>query len=645
MLFFLFIWGMYWYGDEYLGITSKKYSSKPYWRLVITEFWDRFRGISREGNKLTLRTPWYLKEFCSTGMRNGQFTTIINKKKLFLFLIRTGITVALVCAGLPVVVGATIQSDGGGGGAYGVGASWNGGVAPGALDDFDVLNGDTIVITGTVGNAGGVTQVGGVLRFDGQLDTVPAIMNMTNGSSLANGGTVDQTGTGSTGYAGINGVSAEPFTGLQPTLGNNSYWKWGELDFQMDITTGGGTCVFEFVDDITMDKITITAGDTWKCVTAGVTITMSDDVQNSGVMDFQGTGGGHITFTINPGHFYVAVNLAIADITLDYVDVTASGHAVAYLVTPAAHDVQNSTFTTSNAARAGLFVQTGADIASTGVIIDCTFVGGNASSSVKTDVSIGLNGTAILDTCTFTTVGLNATGTTWLAHMVSGTMTIWGNLASSETPSAGFRAADITGNLTLSQADQYGTPFNTSYTLGANLPNVDDITIDASTTLAGATFTITASGDIDNQGTYTANTSTFIMNGANKSITGSWTFWHFTKAVAVADILTFEDGETYTFGGNVTINGAVGQLLSLVSANPGTQWFFTMSAGSVKTNLSYLSVTDSDASNSDDTPIDPSNSEDGGNNVDWFPSGETTPFRSSRIKESPIHNGRIGGMG
>ncbi len=126
-------------------------------------------------------------------------------------------------------------------------------------------------------------------------------------------------------------------------------------------------------------------------------------------------------------------------------------------------------------------------------------------------------------------------------------------------------------------------------------------------------------------GTFTHNSGTVVFDGTSQEIDGSNTFYHFTKGVAVADVLTIDNTSTQTFDKNVTLNGAAGQLLSIVSDSGGSAFGFVMAAGAVKTNLDYLSVQDSDASGSDAAhkPIAPTNSVDVSGNTSWFSSGIT----------------------
>jgi len=159
----------------------------------------------------------------------------------------------------------------------------------------------------------------------------------------------------------------------------------------------------------------------------------------------------------------------------------------------------------------------------------------------------------------------------------------------------------------------------TTYTLRDSGTFANDLTITAGTFDTGvADLTIT--GNLSNAGTFTCNNSLVTLNGTTQTLTGSWTFWSFTKSVGTADTLTFDNTATYTFGGNVTLNGASGQLLSILSDSAGDAFDFVMSAGAVKTNLEYLSIKDSGASSShvSQTPIAPTDSVDVSGNTDWF---------------------------
>ena len=172
----------------------------------------------------------------------------------------------------------------------------------------------------------------------------------------------------------------------------------------------------------------------------------------------------------------------------------------------------------------------------------------------------------------------------------------------------------------------------TTYTLRDSGIIAGDLTITAGTFDTGVDD-LTVTGNLLNAGTFTPNSSMVTLNGTAQSLTGSWTFWSFTKAITVTDKLTFDNTATYTFGGNVTLNGTAGNILSLASNSAGDAFDFIMSAGAVKTNLDYLAVKDSDASGSDgsQTPIAPTNSTDVSGNTDWFSGGPTpAPMTSGK---------------
>lgn len=169
-----------------------------------------------------------------------------------------------------------------------------------------------------------------------------------------------------------------------------------------------------------------------------------------------------------------------------------------------------------------------------------------------------------------------------------------------------------------------------------------NVTIDGSRPFAGlisaGASTWNVGGNWSNSGTFTAGTSTVVLNGTNQSITGNTTFNNLTKSVATARTLTFAASSTTTVNGIATLNGASGQLLSLVSSAPGTYWNFNLGAASTKA-ISYVSVTDSDASGSDASkkPVMPGNSTDGGHNVSWFGSATITVTKLSTVISDPFN--------
>ena len=149
--------------------------------------------------------------------------------------------------------------------------------------------------------------------------------------------------------------------------------------------------------------------------------------------------------------------------------------------------------------------------------------------------------------------------------------------------------------------------------IGSGSVQADIISIGSTVIMNGSALqTITMNNSDFNNLTVT-NTST---SGVN--FTDSFTTNNLTNTTANSK-MTFAAGETYTIDAAVTLQGASGQLLTLVSSSSGTHWNFVLNSGASKA-IDYVSVSWSDASGSHSTQksISPTNSNDGGNNRDWF---------------------------
>jgi len=416
----------------------------------------------------------------------------------------------------------------------------------------------------------------GTITMDGNTDSTPAILILANGVTLQNDGTVDQTGTGSTGYASIAGVSAEPITNGDISWGNG-YWKLDEVDIQVDVTTGGSGCTVEFIGDCTIDGFTCSSGDTVKCTTQNTTITgvTTKAFQVLGSGQFNGASGNNVVLTSI--RFLKFFNGSTMD--MQYVSVTngASGDSAVVIGSASGGTVTNTQFDNCTLTSATIGALKAFAGTSNIIVTNCTLSGKGGANWYDQDIVLMTGCNLTLDTCTFTTVGMQATSGWLLDKDGSSNFTIYGILASSETPSAGYRANDITDDLTLSQADAYSSSFNTSYTLGANMINTDAITIDASTTLtSGNTETITASGNVAIAGTlgHAAWTGTLTiggnmsgagpyLHGANDTefdgatciIRASFTFYNLTDNTSVETII--DDSASHTIENTLTINNVL----------------------------------------------------------------------------------------
>jgi len=150
--------------------------------------------------------------------------------------------------------------------------------------------------------------------------------------------------------------------------------------------------------------------------------------------------------------------------------------------------------------------------------------------------------------------------------------------------------------------------------------------------------TINVSGDWNNSDTFTAGTSSVILDGTGQALNGSTTFYNLTKTVSSADTLTFAAGSTQTITGTATLQGTSGQLLSLRSSATPSRWNLNLASGASKA-ISYVDVQDGDASGSDAAllPVNPPYSVDSGNNVSWFGSAVITVTKSSTVISDPVN--------
>jgi trimeric autotransporter adhesin len=162
---------------------------------------------------------------------------------------------------------------------------------------------------------------------------------------------------------------------------------------------------------------------------------------------------------------------------------------------------------------------------------------------------------------------------------------------------------NVTLNLTSGQTLTLGA----AVTIDGALANSSGNTLDVS----ASNFAINLAGNWTNSGTFTPQGGTVTLNGTSQSISGNTTFYNLTKSVATAATLTFAASSTQTVTGTLTLSGAAGQLLTLASSSPGTQWNINPTGRSV----SYVSVSYSNNTNA--TAISPTNSTNGGNNTNW----------------------------
>lgn len=140
---------------------------------------------------------------------------------------------------------------------------------------------------------------------------------------------------------------------------------------------------------------------------------------------------------------------------------------------------------------------------------------------------------------------------------------------------------------------------------GFTLENAAIFTAPPTMTIGGSNFSV-----LDTS-TFNHNNGTVVLDGSNQAIVGT-TFNNLTKEVGTASTLTMPAGSTETILGELTLKGAFGQLLSLVSSSPGTNWFLDLQGTA---DVCYVSVTDS---NNIGSTVTAYNSTSNSTNTGWI---------------------------
>jgi CheY-like chemotaxis protein len=250
----------------------------------------------------------------------------------------------------------------------------------------------------------------------------------------------------------------------------------------------------------------------------------------------------------------------------------------------------------------------------------------NCNFNVGNNPMLGAGGGIIVNDSTVIGTGiLEATGTLLLNNPLSAL--------------SGFSGLDVnnfsmSGNSVMN-ADSY-TPFIVQ---GAFTETSGTFTAPSATMQVNNSFVIAG-------GTFNHNNGEVILGGGDQQIIGT-TFYDLTKVVSSSSTVTFPAGGTETILGTLTLKGASGNVLSLVSSTPGSRWNLDVS-NAVGMDLEYLNVTDS---NSLSTIIQTAglNITNGGNNVNWnFGSPEISGVGPSNLidgsfitESKPIFNFQI----
>ncbi|MCF6346301.1 MAG: hypothetical protein L3J00_07520 [Thiomicrorhabdus sp.] len=229
------------------------------------------------------------------------------------------------------------------------------------------------------------------------------------------------------------------------------------------------------------------------------------------------------------------------------------------------------------------------------------------TGDIKINKGLLLNGDGFTDRAvTYETNGFN--------------LTVDGNIQVGQGGDTALKRLDIT---------------NSTVTVGGNIDvrsggsvQADIVSTDSTVILNGSALqTVTTNSSDFNH--LTVNNS----SSAGISFTDSFAVNNFTNTTENSK-MTFAAGQSYSINGTATLQGASGQLITLTSSIPGTRWNFLLNSGASKA-IDYVNVSWSDASGSHSTqkPILPTNSNNGGNNIDWFGTNINVNKTSSLISD------------
>ncbi len=165
-------------------------------------------------------------------------------------------------------------------------------------------------------------------------------------------------------------------------------------------------------------------------------------------------------------------------------------------------------------------------------------------------------------------------------------------------------------------ANYYHLQFNGS---GGSWAAIADTDVDGNLTITSGTFkdggkTVYLAGNWSNSGTFTP-TGTLYLNGGNQTISGSSTFNNITKTPSSQQTLTFENSQTQTVNGTLTLKGVSSDSRLLLRSNSnGTAWKMNPTG---TRSVEYLDIKDSNNLNSTEIQCT-SGCADSGGNTRWL---------------------------
>jgi hypothetical protein len=223
---------------------------------------------------------------------------------------------------------------------------------------------------------------------------------------------------------------------------------------------------------------------------------------------------------------------------------------------------------------------------SNGTLDLATFTANRTASggiiTVANNATLRIGGTNTFPANYATTTLVVASTVAYSGTNQSVTNKTYGNLELSSASGAAVKtlpgtALSVLGNLTATQ----GTGTSVSFTAASNLAIGGNVTLGASTTFDGASFSHSAGGNWTNNGTFTGSTSTVTLTGSGKTVSGTGA-QNFNNLTVAATGINFS-ASALTLTGNLATTGPG----SFTQASGGT---LTMTGASKTISGSGISI-------------------------------------------------------
>lgn len=472
-------------------------------------------------------------------------------------------------------------------GDWDAGVTWGGATFPGSGDTWQIPEGIIVNITGSQACSTGWNN--GTLMFN--CSTGTASLTIDDRATITNGGVVNETLSTAVNTASLIGDSLEVFAGTQPVWGvSDAFWNLTEIDFQMDINTGGNRNTFEINGTCRFDSVIIEHLD----VIDG----------NVEILEFDGsfTKSGTGTFTAGTStlRFMTSANYncstSIYNITIDDNVLVTLDSTLSY----------NGVLTIDGTTGGGI---TGGDyhiitldteltplvIGSNGLLTGIDYFG----YVLRDDVNIA-SSSNYGDIKIFNFGGMFSHTGTFQGEITCENMEIFSGwpVGAVTVDTGGY--ALTTGGLTISSLWTTTLKCNSSVIdIGAN-----GLIIDSGGIVDADTSTIEIAGELDNSGSFVSGESTVIIDGTGtQNITTGGDAFATLNITNSNDLVTFVDDTNITsstwesginveLGDNMTINSWNVTDTIINSTNPAIErYLFVPIANRTITNTTFNNVT------------------------------------------------------